>query len=620
MKWLNNILGQINGLISHIDEKVLSYVTMAIRFILPVLAVIIVTRCLRSLLREKSEAEQWGFLRLPNGARIYLNHWENVIGRAKSSDVYMEYPTLSRTHAAVIRDGKGNWRIHDIRPFAQPAHGGWFRGKSAGPKEAITVNGEPVEGRDGALIITGDTINLSGVELVFVSIDRAGEYEQASQRTRPGRIVKQVTTLTFVTEFQLLLGIQLCISMGESFTAAVPLCWITLIAVMWLSYLITRALKRVAFEVETIAFFLSTIGMAVTVSVAPWDIVKQTMLVVAGVCLFFAVGWFLRDLTRAKRMRLPIAVAGVLLLASNIIFSREIYGARGWLEIGGVSFQPSEFVKIALIFAGAATLDRLFAKRNLVIFIGFSGVCVVALAVINDFGSALVFFVTYLVIAFLRSGDFTTIFLSVGGAGFAGFLAMRFRTHIAARFSTWGRAWEFAYSGGFQQTRAMSAAASGGLFGVGAGYGWFKNVFAAGNDLVFGLVSEELGLIVAAVTVCAVLVLAVFSVRAAGAARSSFYVIGACAAASILVFQMSLNVLGSVDILPFTGITFPFVSRGGSSLIASWGLLAFIKAADTRQNASFVIKTPKAPHGYRKKPVSENEIPEGLEDIDEDAM
>jgi cell division protein FtsW (lipid II flippase) len=428
---------------------------------------------------------------------------------------------------------------------------------------------------------------------VFVPSDKTDEYEQAASRTRPGRIFRQSTTLLFVTEFQALLAVALCIAKGGELTAALPVCCFTLSTVMWVCYTLTRAMSRVAFEIETIAFFLCTIGMAVTASSSQQDLFRQTIMIFVGVGMFFAVGWFLRDLDRAKKLRWPIAGAGLLLLAINLVFAQTVYGARNWLVIGGVSFQPSEFVKIAFVFAGAATLERLFARRNLVGFIGFAGACVGALALINDFGAALVFFVAYLVVAFLRSGDFATILLSVGGAGFAGFLALRFRSHIARRFATWGRAWEFASGAGYQQTRAMAAAASGGLVGVGAGAGWLKGVFAADTDLVFGIVCEELGLVVAFAAFCAVLAPAVFSVWSAGSSRSSFYVIAACAASSILVFQMMLNVLGAFDILPFTGVTFPFVSKGGSSLVSCWGLLAFVKAADTRQNASFVVKMPR---------------------------
>ena len=564
--------------LSGIDSNVLSYATMIIRFILPVLAIIVVTRCVRSLLREKSEAESWGFLSLPNGSRIYLNHWENVIGRAKTSDVYMEYPSLSRNHAAVIRDDKGKWLVYDVESMT-----------------GVVINGKKIEGSAGIPIKTGDVISLGGVDLVFVSSDKTSEYEQAAARTKPGRVFRQRTALIFLTEFQLLLGLQLCISKGEGLTAAIPICFAALIALMWGCYILTRVIKRVAFEVETLGFFLCTIGMAVTATGSQSDLFKQLSLLLAGIGMFFMLGWFLRDLDRAKKLRWPIAAAGLGLLAVNVLFSRTVFGARNWLVIAGVSFQPSEFVKIAFVFAGAATLERLFAKRNLLLFIAFTGACLGALALINDFGMALVFFAAYLVIAFLRSGDFATIFLSVGGAGFAGLLALRFRSHIAGRFSTWGKAWEFVNDSGYQQTRAMAAAADGGMFGVGAGDGWLKRVFAADTDLVFALVCEELGLIIALTAVCAVLALAVFSVWSAGMSRSSFYVIGACAASSMMVFQMLLNALGCVDILPFTGVTFPLVSKGGSSLMACWGLLAFIKAADTRQNASFTVKSPKKP-------------------------
>jgi len=288
-------------------------------------------------------------------------------------------------------------------------------------------------------------------------------------------------------------------------------------------------------------------------------------------------------------------VLGPIMLAATLVFGTRAFGAVRWINIAGISFQPSEFVKIAIVFAGAATLERLFVRRNLFVFIGLMGVCMGLLALMTDFGSALIFFVAYLVIAYLRSGDFATIFLSIAGAGFAGLVALASRPHIAGRFSTWGSAWEYADTGGFQQSRAMAAAASGGMFGVGAGNGWFKRIFAADSDLVFAMVSEELGLIVALTTVFAVLIFAIFSVRSANVARSSFYVIAACATSAILVFQMMLNVLGSMDILPFTGVTFPFISKGGTSLTACWCMLAFFKAADTRQNASFVIKTPKRP-------------------------
>ena len=214
------------------------------------------------------------------------------------------------------------------------------------------------------------------------------------------------------------------------------------------------------------------------------------------------------------------------------------------------------------------------------------------LALMSDFGTAAVFFVTFLVIAYLRSGDWATLGLITGACMGAAAVVVTIKPYILQRFATWGHAWANAYDGGFQQTRAMSAAASGGLVGVGAGKGWLHQIAAADTDLVFGMLGEEWGLVIAALAVLSIVTLAVFAVRACRAGRSSFYTIAACAAASLMVFQTCLNVFGAVDLLPFTGVTFPFVSNGGSAMVASWGLLAFLKATDTRQNASFAIRLP----------------------------
>lgn len=279
----------------------------------------------------------------------------------------------------------------------------------------------------------------------------------------------------------------------------------------------------------------------------------------------------------------------------NVVFSEAVFGAKNWLSIAGVSFQPSELVKVLYIYTGAATLDRLFARRNLFVFIVFSAICVIALALIGDFGTAVIFFATFLVISFMRSGSFATLFLAVSGAAMAGFLVISVKPYIADRFSAWGHVWEDVWDKGYQQTHAMSAAASGGLFGKGAGEGWLKDIFAAETDMVFAVVSEELGLIIAVLAMFAVIALALFAVRNAAQGRSTFYVIAGCAAVSMMMVQMGLNVFGSLDILPFTGVTFPFVSKGGTSLVSCWMLLAFVKATDTRRNASFVVSRDRAP-------------------------
>ena len=540
------------------------------RIALVLLAVFIVVRCGKSLLRGKTEMETWAYITLPNGARLPVHHWENLIGRAKSCDIVLNYPTVSRQHGALMRDDKGNWTIIDINS-----------------KGGITVNGKNVDG--SSPVKMGDIINLGGVDIVLAELSEEELREQVAARTKPGREISPSFTLWLLTVFQVLLVLQLCMTKQPEYVKDILISFAGLCIVMWLSFIVTRAMRRTGFEVETLAFFLSTLGFSVCASSAPESMYKQLGLFTAGVVLFFVLCWILRDLDMAKKMRWPIAAAGIAFLAFNIVFGSRIYGAQNWIRIGSISIQPSEFVKIAFIFGGTATLDRMFARRNLVMFIGFAAACVGALALMGDFGTAAIFFIAFLVIAFLRSGDIATIALSITGAVFAGILALRFKPYIASRFATWGHAWQYASEGGFQQTRTMSAAASGGLLGSGAGNGWLKGI-VADTDLVFGVVCEELGLIIALAAIASVVILAIFTVKSVSTSRSCFYITAACAAVSMYVFQIILNVFGSVDILPLTGVTFPFVSKGGSSLIACWCLLAFIKANDTRQNASLAIK------------------------------
>ena len=236
-------------------------------------------------------------------------------------------------------------------------------------------------------------------------------------------------------------------------------------------------------------------------------------------------------------------------------------------------------------------------KRNIFLFIVYSVIICGCLALMNDFGTALIFFAAFLIIAYMRSGSVGTIALACTSLGFAGVIAIKIAPHALRRFMIWRHIWEDPYNLGYQQTRAIMCLASGGLFGLGAGRGLMKNVFASDSDVIFASVAEEWGLIMAVLTVVSILALGFFAIRSASMSRSSFYAIGGCTAAAIMLTQVILNCLGTLDILPLTGVTFPFLSNGGSSMIGAWGLLAFIKAADTRQNASFAVRLAKKVKG-----------------------
>ena len=539
-----------------------------VRYLFPILALLILIRAIRGLLRAPRAGECWGQLALPGGGNIPIAHWENILGRAPLADIRLDLPTVSRQHAALLRDDRGQWRVEDL-----------------GSKGGTKVNGQAVTA--SVPIQMGDTLSVGGVDLLFLPLSREEE-EEITARRRRERPLPMWPSLLWLTLFQLLATVQLFLRGGEG-TGWSPLVLPLLALVMWVDYLVMRGVGARGFEMETIAFFLSTLSLAVTVSSAPGAAVKQLVAIVLGLLFLVALGVFMRDPSRIQNMRWLMAAMAVGLLSVTLVLGKTKFGAANWIILGPFSFQPSEIAKIFYIFAGAASLERLFHKRNLGLFMVLTGVCLMCLALMSDFGTACIFFATFLVIAYLRSGDFATLSLITGGAAFAGLLVLQFKPYIFQRFASWGHAWEAASTTGYQQTRAMSAAASGGLVGMGAGNGWLHKIAAADTDLVFGVLCEEWGLVIAVLAVLAVVTLAVFAARVCGVGRSAFPTIAACAAGSLLVVQTCLNVFGAMDLLPLTGVTFPFVSNGGSAMIASWGLLAFLKGADTRERSSFVV-------------------------------
>lgn len=336
------------------------------------------------------------------------------------------------------------------------------------------------------------------------------------------------------------------------------------------------------FELETIGFLFSGIGLTVCASVYDGYALKQMISILMGLFVFIFLLVILRRTDIVMYLRMPIAFAAVGLLCLNLLLAEYNNGALNWITIAGFSIQPSELVKLAFIFVGAASLDKLQSTKSLTKYLIFSFGCVGALFLMRDFGTALIFFFTFMIIAFMRSGDVRTIALVCVAAALGAIMIIYFRPTVAARFATYRHIWEQINEAGMQQTRVLIYSASGGLFGLGIGNGNLKHIFASTTDLVFGMLCEEWGMIVALIIVVSYVFILLYAIKVARKTRSAFYAIAACAAAGLMLFQTALNIFGVTDILPLTGVTLPFISRGGSSMICSWGLLAFIKAADIR--------------------------------------
>ena len=444
------------------------------------------------------------------------------------------------------------------------------------------VNGTKIDKPTPVYI--GDTVAVGSTVLVMQKADRARKaraswfFDGREQKTSASPV-----TLLFLTSLlHFILALQLCFA-GESFSPDPFLPYALMTGAAWVFFLVSRlAFHRASFELETLAFLLSGVGIILIGGYDLGSTYMQIATMAMGMVLFSFMIWFLQEPDRVTKWRLWIAAAAVAVLGINLIIGTAVNGSKNWIIIGPISIQPSEFVKIALILVGTSTLARLQTTKNLTEFIGFSAVCVGALFLMSDFGTACIFFLTFLIIAFIRSGDVRTIIFIVAAACLGAFLILQFKPYIADRFAVWGHAWEYLNDTGYQQARVMSYAASGGLFGVGVGQGSLQYVFASTSDLIFGMLCEETGLLFAIIIAAVIAGLAFYARAISATSRSTLYSIAACSVGGMFVFQSCLNIFGATDLLPLTGVTLPFVSMGGSSMMACWGLLSFIKAADER--------------------------------------
>ena len=545
------------------------------RWVFVVLAAYILLVSIISLLSTRCTPEIWGYFLVEDGGNYPITHWENVIGRAKSSDIFIPLKTMSNNHALLTRKEEGKWVFKDL-----------------GSKNGTVINGMQLEPGKRYLIEPGDEIVMAGVHATVAPASLEESRNNEVMRRLDKKPVAPWKILLAITLFQAMTIVQLIISMGDDLTKGAVLSIIILSIVMWTYVMVFKAMGRKGFEMEMIAFFMTTINLAVTISFNPASAVKELIAVLLGLGIMIFMCFYMRDLDRTRRLKPILIGLAVLLLIINLIFGQATFGATNWVSIGNYTFQPSELVKLVFIVVGAGTLEELYERNSLYMYVAFSFFCLICLALMSDFGTALIFFSTYLVVSFLRSGDFSRLILTGVAALAMGIMVLKFKPYIASRFAAWGHVWdnEFIDSIGYQQTRTMAFGAGGGMLGLGAGNGSLKYVGASNTDLVFGFVMEEWGFIIAVLLVLCIITLCLFSVMSIVAGRSTFYTICACGAATMFLIQTMLNVFGALDLFPLTGVTFPFVSTGGTSMLTSWAMLAYFKAADMRRDASIAVR------------------------------
>ena len=346
-----------------------------------------------------------------------------------------------------------------------------------------------------------------------------------------------------------------------------------------------------------ITFALSGIGIAFVTRLRPELAVGQLMWLFVGVAFLVLALLFVRNLDRLARYKYTLMLVGFILLLSPLIpfIGQEIYGSRIWLSIGPFSFQPGELAKIAIVLflAGYLAANREMLSvftwrvgpfnlpdiRTLLPLLLMWLISIGIVAFEKDLGSALVFFFVFLVMLYVASGKKTyviagVLMMTIGAVG----LYFVF-DHIQVRVATWLDPFADAQNTGYQLVQTIYSLADGGLFGVGIGRGLADQIPVVESDFIFAAIGEETGLLGAAGLLLLYLCLAIRGMATAARAKSDVSSFAAVGLTAIIILQAFIIVGGVTRLIPLTGLTLPFVSQGGSSLLASFISVALLLRA-----------------------------------------
>ncbi len=345
------------------------------------------------------------------------------------------------------------------------------------------------------------------------------------------------------------------------------------------------------------AMLLAGIGLLVAYRIDPQIAYKQAWWIAAGGVVYLATERIAGNLQWMSRYRYTWAVVGIALVALTFVFGTGPSGSKLWLNLGIFYFQPSEAMKLTVpLFLASylrdnALLLRLGKKVGPIILpswqylgpmLALLTLCLAMLAVQGDLGPALLIFGTSIAMIYVATGRKEFVTGSVGiflmGAGAAYLLVPRVR----ARFEAWLDPWQDPGGVGFQALQGMYAVANGGVFGVGLGSGYPHLVPAAHTDMVFTVLVEELGIIGGVGVLLAALCYIWGTIIVALRCRDSFARLLTVGLGVATALQTVTIVGGSMRLVPLTGITMPFVSYGGSSLVANFVILAMVHAASER--------------------------------------
>ena len=369
-----------------------------------------------------------------------------------------------------------------------------------------------------------------------------------------------------------------------------------------------------------IVFALSGIGITFVTRLEPSASMGQIIYLFLGVALMVGTLAVVKNLDVVKRYKYVLGAAGIALLVLPMLIGTEIYGSKLWIKIGSFQFQPGEFAKvfIVLFLAGylAENRELLSISNRTVLGVKLPrlrllyplfivwGVCLLVVAFERDLGSALLFYTIFLIMLYVATGRVSYVLIGLVLLAVGAFGMYQIMGHVQVRVAIWLDPFKDAQNLGFQIVQALYSLADGGLLGVGIGKGLGGDTIpVVASDMIFAAIGEEMGLLGGAAVLLLFMLFAVRGLTTAARAKSDLAAFSAAGLTAAISFQAFTIVGGVTKLIPLTGVTLPFMSQGGSSLLASFVIVALLlRAGDEATGRSTEIantSTELTPVGYR---------------------
>ncbi len=322
---------------------------------------------------------------------------------------------------------------------------------------------------------------------------------------------------------------------------------------------------------------LLTLGLVILTRLDMRKAVRQFIIILVSLAVSMVIPHFIHRMKMLKDLSLLYAAVGILALGTVLVLGSTTYGSKLSWSVFGISFQPSEFMKLVFVFFMASALYQSSNLMHVAYVTAVAGIHVVILVLSRDLGSALIFFVTYVLMVFLATKNFWYLLLGAAGGSGASVLAYQLFSHVQERVQAWRDPWSVIDRDGYQITQSLFAMGRGGLFGLGLFQGAPDDIPKVEQDFIFSAIAEEMGLIVAFCIILISLSCFIMFMDISMRLRDRFYQLVAFGFAVLYIFQVFLTIGGDTKFIPLTGVTLPLVSYGGSSVMTTLIMFSIIE-------------------------------------------